>query len=145
MCSVLCPDKHVAVSAVCRSLCAAFLSWSLINWRVECKTMLHVPSQVFFFFSKVPEILHVVFNWIETHHPVFFGCFALHFWDTVYLCKSNANDNWYLTRYIHWYIVRAIVLFLSEISFPTHDIPFPLCDISFPLRDISFLLCDISF
>ena len=30
-------------------------------------------SQVFFFyFAKVPEILHVVFNWIETHHPVFF-------------------------------------------------------------------------
>ena len=30
-------------------------------------------SQVFFFFfAKVPEILHVIFNWIETRHPVFF-------------------------------------------------------------------------
>ena len=36
----------------------------------------------FFFFAKVPEILHVIFNWIETHHPVFFfGCFALRFQD----------------------------------------------------------------
>ena len=26
----------------------------------------------FFFFAKMPEILHVVFNWIEKHHPVFF-------------------------------------------------------------------------
>ena len=70
------------------------------------------------------------------------------------LCKSNANDNrWisryitriYLKQYIERYIVRAIVLFLDEKSFPVSNISFPLCDISFWLRNISFLLCDISF
>ena len=44
----------------------------------------------------------------------------------------------YLKRYIQWYIVRAIVLFLGEISFPLCDTSFQLCDISFPLHDNRF-------
>ena len=58
------------------------------------------------------------------------------------LCKSNANDN---QRYIKRYIVRAIVLFLGEMSLSLCEISFPASDISFPLCDISFRLCNISF
>ena len=44
------------------------------NGRTECKTMLSDDLRCFSVFSKlkVPEILHVVFSWIETHHLVFF-------------------------------------------------------------------------
>ena len=44
----------------------------------------------------------------------------------------------YLKLYIERSVVRAIVLFLDEISVPVSDI-------SFPIRAILFLLCDISF
>ena len=33
--------------------------------------MLSDDLKCFFFLSKMPDILHAVFNWIQKHHPVF--------------------------------------------------------------------------
>ena len=53
--------------------------------------MLSDDLKSFSFFCKlVPEILHVVFNWIETHHPVFFFYwFALRFREVTYAKKPS--------------------------------------------------------
>ena len=46
--------------------------------------MLSDDLKCFSVFEKVPQILHGVFNLIETHHPVFFRWFALRFRDITY-------------------------------------------------------------
>ena len=57
------------------------------------------------------------------------------------------DEYWrYLTRfYLKRYIVRAIVLFLGEISLSLCKISFPASDISFLRCEKSFRLCDILF
>ena len=50
-----------------------------------------------FFYSNVPEGLHVLFNFVVKHSPVFFfGCFALCFWvkrgQNIEACTMNATS-----------------------------------------------------
>ena len=57
------------------------------NWRGECKTMLSDNLKCFPFSTKAPEILHVIFNWTEKHHPVFFFTGLLFVFEILHMQK----------------------------------------------------------
>ena len=46
-----------------------------------------------FFFAKVPEILHVVFNGLETHHPVFFLAVLPFVFEILRIWHLNFKEN----------------------------------------------------
>lgn len=50
---------------------ARYFTGSSNKWRSECKTLLSEDLGAKKFWSKLPEYLHVVFNVIEKHGPVF--------------------------------------------------------------------------
>ena len=56
------------------------------NWMAWCKTNLRDFFRWDFFSSKVPEFLHVLFNLVVKHAPVFFG------WFPPFVSEKNKTD-----------------------------------------------------
>ena len=83
--------------------------------------------------------------WLEDMNLMFSWHWNIKFISSRHRVISSIYQRYLMRIYLKRYIVRAIVLFLGEISLSLCEISFDASDVSFPLWDISFWLCDILF
>ena len=84
-------------------------------------------------------------HWLEDMKFMFLWHSNIKFISSRHRVISSIYQRYLMRIYLKRYIVRAIVLFLGEMSLSLCEISFDASDVSFPLWDISFWLCDILF